>query len=139
MLTTLRLGLSHLPNHIFIHNFLYTINLFCNCLSDKEKISHFFSTAQRFGKTEVPFWAKFLKIDLDILTCTNSKIVKTLLFGDIASNQFDNNGIFNTTIKFIVSSRRSDGTLFFSDLDVRRWAASNMTDVFKILILIFLY
>ena len=55
------------------------------------------------------------EINSKILICTNSKIVETLLFGDTLFNQFDNKGIFNATITFIVSSKRFWWHSFFSD------------------------
>ena len=43
LLTRLRLGLSHLREHKFNHNFLDTINSLCPCSLESESTTHFFS------------------------------------------------------------------------------------------------
>ena len=42
LMTRLRLGLSHLCEHKFNHNFQNCINLLCSCGMDIESMSHFF-------------------------------------------------------------------------------------------------
>ena len=41
LLTRLRLGLSHLRDHKFKHNFQDTVNLICNCGEDIESLYHY--------------------------------------------------------------------------------------------------
>ena len=50
-----------------------------------------------------------------MLACTDSKNVEALLFRDTLFNQFDNNKILNETITSVVSSKRFDDALFYSD------------------------
>ena len=45
LMTRLRLGLSHLREHKFNHNFQNCINPLCSCGMDIESTPHFFSTA----------------------------------------------------------------------------------------------
>ena len=60
-------------------------------------------------------------------------MVKTLLFNDTLFNQFDNNKILNATITFLVSLKRSDGNIFYSDYAERKRARSNTIQEFKTL------
>ena len=48
LLTRLRVGLSHLREHKFRHNFQDTINPLCSCSLETESISHFFSALPKF-------------------------------------------------------------------------------------------
>ena len=49
LLTRLRLGLSHLNNHKFNHNFKYCINPFCSCSLSVENNVHFFLHCHHFS------------------------------------------------------------------------------------------
>ena len=42
LLTHLRLGLSHLNEHMFNHNFEDSINRLCSCTLEVESTAHFF-------------------------------------------------------------------------------------------------
>ena len=42
LVTRLRLGLSHLNEHRFNHNFESCVNPLCTCSLEAEKVSHFF-------------------------------------------------------------------------------------------------
>ena len=48
LLTRLRVGLSHLREHKFRHNFQDTINPLCSCSLEIESTSHFFSALPKF-------------------------------------------------------------------------------------------
>ena len=48
LLTRLRLGLSHLREHKFSHNFRNTINPLCPCNLEVESVSHYFLRCQNF-------------------------------------------------------------------------------------------
>ena len=47
LLTRLLLGLSHLREHKFKHNFQDTLNPLCNCGMDVESSTHFYSSVPR--------------------------------------------------------------------------------------------
>ena len=53
LVTTLRLGLSHLREDKFKHSFQDTINLLCNCDQDIESSTHFFLHCLFFRKYEL--------------------------------------------------------------------------------------
>ena len=72
LLTRLRLGLSHLNQHRFIHNFDNFINLLCTCVFEIESITHFF----------LHFYNYICKTLLDNLNLINTNILifsKTVL------------------------------------------------------------
>ena len=48
LLTCLRLGLSHLREHKFNHNFKNTLNPLCPCSLESESTSHFFLHCHNF-------------------------------------------------------------------------------------------
>ena len=60
------------------------------------------------------FHSENSKINSDLLTCSDSEIVETLLFGNILFNQFDNNRIVDDTIISIDPLKRFDVTPFHS-------------------------
>ena len=49
LLTRLRLGLSHLLEHKFRHNFEDTLNLLCSCSNEAKTMLHFFQQCQFFN------------------------------------------------------------------------------------------
>lgn len=78
--------------------------------------SDYFYTTHTFSKKShhaqhcfINFWNQH-----DVLRDTEYKIVESLLFGYTLFTEFDNKKIFNATITFIISSKRFDGTVFYS-------------------------
>ena len=54
------------------------------------------------------------KINSDILTCTDAKIIETILFDDKLFSQFDSNRILDARIISIVSSKKINGIPLYS-------------------------
>ena len=67
LMTRLRLGLSHLREHIFKHSFQDTINLLCNCGQDIESAAHFF--------LHCPFFINERRIVLSTIHSLGSKLL----------------------------------------------------------------
>ena len=59
LLTRLRLGLGHLNEYKFNHDFKYTINFICICGGDIESTYHSFSTALKTVKQGKPSLTTF--------------------------------------------------------------------------------
>ena len=76
----------------------------------------FFFTAVLFllGKRTSPL-SKISEINSDILACTDSKTVETLLFDDTLFNRFGKNATYKAKITSVVSSKIFDDTFFYSD------------------------
>lgn len=82
----------------------------------KQESKSFFSLLLKcFGRKNKEMEDIFELYNSEILTCTDSKIVETLLFGDTLFNQFDSNINLNATNTFIVSLKPFYDTLFYSD------------------------
>ena len=89
----------------------------------------FFSSSKFLGE-RTTLLSQIPKIKSDILICTDSEIVETLMFGDTLFTQFDNKRILSATITFTVSLERFNDTLFYSDQSARKYANGNMSHEF---------
>ena len=107
----LRLGLSHLRYHKFKHNFLDTINPLCSCGSDIETSLHFLLYCQNFMECRNTLLRKSSEINSEWITLNDLALVETLLFGDNSFSQYDNSGILDAVMAFIVTSKRFDDPL----------------------------
>ena len=104
--TRLRLGLSHLREHNFNHNFQDTINPLCSCSFESESTNHFFLRCQNFMDLRNCLMNELIKIDSCILTLDEKSFTKFFLNGD---DRYDS--IIIASINFIYSSIRFDGQL----------------------------
>ena len=82
LLTRLRLGLSHLREHKFNHNFQDTINPLCPCSLESESTTHFFLRCQNFTDLRKCLMNELIKIDSCILALDEKSLTKLLLYGD---------------------------------------------------------
>ena len=64
LLARLRVGLSHLREHKFRHNFLDSIDPFCNCGRHIETTIHFFLHCSLFL---IPSWTFIIKVTLYVI------------------------------------------------------------------------
>ena len=81
LLTRLRLGLSHLNDHKFNHNFRDCIKPLCSCSLSVENSVHFFLHCHHFSLQRQTLRNNFKSIDKDIINATDSDLVNILLFG----------------------------------------------------------
>ena len=96
LLSRLRLGLSHLREHKFKHNFQDSLNPFCNCGKGEERLA-LLNTIKN--------------IDMSILQQSDSKFTSVLLFGDTSFDNNKNTFILDATIDYIISTGRFDELL----------------------------
>ena len=82
LMTPLRLGLSHLREHKFNHNFQNCINPLCGCGLDIESTSHFFLHCPLFDDNRITLLSNLSKIDCNLIETNESSLTETLLFGD---------------------------------------------------------
>ena len=114
LLTRLRLGLSHLNEHRFNHNFQSCINPLCSCSLAIESTTHFLLHCNHFsniGSTLINSINEVLGSITNISDLSNCAMVKILLFGDQNYTQVENAYIINATIKYLVDSERVNGPL----------------------------
>ena len=108
LITRLRLGLSHLRDHKFKHNFLNCLNPICCCGQDIETTFHYLLRFPIFSDERSTFFDNIRSIDENVLSGNDPKNSDTLLFGISSFNDTQNTSILNTTIYYILSSKRFD-------------------------------
>ena len=108
LITRLRLGSSHLRDHKFKHNFLYCLNPICCCGKDIETTVHYLLHCPIFSDERSIFFNNFRSIDENVLSGSDSRISETLLFGISSFNDTKNTSILNTTVYYILSTKRFD-------------------------------
>ena len=108
LITRLRLGLSHLRDHKFKHNFLDCLNPICYCGQDIETSVHYLLHCPIFSDERSIFFNNIRRIDENILSDSDPKISDTLLFGNSSFNDTKNTSILNTTIDYILSTKKFD-------------------------------
>ena len=102
----LRLGLSHLRDHKFKCNFLDCLNLVCCCGKDSETTVHYLLHCPFFSDERSILFNTIRSINENDLSGSDSRISETLLFGISSFNDTKNTSILNTTIDYILSTKR---------------------------------
>ena len=112
LLTRLRLGLSHLNEHKFRHNFRDTLNPMCLCMTEPETTSHFLLRCCNFDNLRNSLMNDLSYIDNSILFLTESNLNHLLLFGNNKYDTNTNKMILTRVIKFIKDTNRFEGSLY---------------------------
>ena len=112
LLTRLRLGLSHLRDHKFKHNFQDTLNPICNCGEDIETSSNYLLHCSHYTNERLDFLNVIEGIDNSILELVDSRIVEVILYGRKFLDISSNTNILNATIDFLLETNRFDERLF---------------------------
>ena len=81
LLTRLRIGLSHLKEHKFKHNFQDPVDPLCSCGNDMESKVHFFLHCPNFTTQRQSLLNKLGSINASIMAENENSVVRTLLFG----------------------------------------------------------
>ena len=113
-LTRLRLGLSHLREHKFNHNFQDTVNPFCSCGQEIETTSHFLLHCPLYSDSRTTFLNNIKSIKSDVLEKSDIISTNLLLYGDMSLSTENNTSILNFTIKFLPDSGRFEEPLFYN-------------------------
>ena len=112
LLTRLRLGLSHLGDHKFRHNFQDCVSPMCYCGLDIETTTHFLLHCSNHHCARTTLFHKINQVSGTISRQSDSTIAKILLFGDNKLD-FETNKIFLiSTIEFISLTKRFRCPLF---------------------------
>ena len=114
LLTRLMLGLSHLRDHKFKQSFQDSLNPICNCGVDVETTTHYLLHCPLFSDERLILINNIQNIDNNILNLNDSRFSEVLLFGNSSFNKTKNTSVLNTTIEYIVSSKRFEVPLFDS-------------------------
>ena len=111
LLTRLRVGLSHLREHKFKHNFQDSVNPLCDCSCEIETTSHFLLHCLHFCNERKVLLSKIKEIDSTILSKNDSDTTQILLYGASSFDMQTNTSIVNATLDFLIQTKRFDGPL----------------------------
>ena len=82
LLTRIRLGLSHLREHKFRHNFQDTVNPLCTCSLEIEDTNHFFLRCLNFSTCRTTFLNELNIIGPSLISLNDNEFVEILIFGN---------------------------------------------------------
>ena len=88
LLSRLWLGLGHLNEHRFNHNFQNCFNPLCTCRLEVESTSHFFLHCLHYKDIHATLLKERNSVDENILKLSDNTLINLLLYGD---RQFDSN------------------------------------------------
>ena len=111
LLRRLRLGLSHLNEHKFRHNFADCVNPLCSCSIEPETTLHFFLHCHNFLNIRRKLFDKIKLLDETLLQLNDESLLTVLLFGSKIYNEQVNVQILNASIDYIIDSDRFTGSL----------------------------
>jgi len=113
-LTRLRLGLSHLNDHKFKHNFRDCINPLCSCSLEPETTAHYFLRCNHYCDIRTDLMND-LNSEIDSFpTLSDDRKVILLLYGDAKLDHNKNSRILTASIDYIMRSERFSGPLFWT-------------------------
>ena len=112
LLTRLRLGLSHLNEHRFNHNFEGCIKPLCTCTLEVESTTHFFLHCHYYNNICKTLLDDLKVINVNILKLSETALTDLLLYGEASFDMIQNKMILTASIKFIVDSDRFTGSIF---------------------------
>ena len=115
-LTRLRLGLSHLNENRFRHNFKDCINPLCSCSLEVENTLHFFLHCHHYSTFRMGLMNKVNQIDENFSYLSDDNKVSLLLYGDSRFDDNKNNFILSASITYILETERFSTSLFQSDV-----------------------
>ena len=106
LITRLRLGLSHLNEHRFKHNFNDCINPLCTCSLDIESTVHYFLHCNYYNNARISLLNDLNSVDRTLLSLSDSSLVNVLLYGGPQFDDSQKTYILNSSIKYILISDR---------------------------------
>ena len=112
LLTRLRLGLSHLNEHGFNHNFQNCINPLCTCSLEVESTAHFFLHCHHYLNIRAKLLNSLEVIDTILHKLSKEQLTRVLLYGFSQFDQNQNRNVLNSSIDYIVESKRFESSLF---------------------------
>ena len=112
ILKRLRLGLSHLHEHKFRHNFADTVNPLCSCALETESTDHFFLRCQNYVSFRTALMNELSSINSGIISLRPSALLEVILYGDKMLSDNSNQQILTATINYIKNTQRFEQSLF---------------------------
>ena len=106
LLTRLRLGLSHLNEHRFNHNFDNCINPLCTCTLETESTTRLFLHCYFYSNIRKALLVDLHVININIKNFSETVFTDLLLYGKSSFDKIQSKRILTTSIKYIVDSKR---------------------------------
>ena len=103
-LTKLRVGLSHLHEHKFRHNFRDSLNLICNCGNAIVSTKHYLLRCSNFKNERQTLLQNVRIVNPDLLSINEDALTHLLLYGDNSLTDNTNTFILNSVIEYIIST-----------------------------------
>ena len=101
LLTRLRLGLSHLNEHKFRHNFDDCVHPLCSCSIKPETTLHFFLHCCNVLYIRRKLFDKIKLLDETLLQLNDESLITVLLFGSKIYNEHVNAQILKASIGYM--------------------------------------
>ena len=111
LLAWLRLGLSHLIQHKFNHNFQDCLNPLCSCSLVVDSVSHFFLHCQYYSNICSTLLNELQSIDTNLLNQEDDIVIEIILYGSTKFNTNQNFRLLNSSIDDFLKSGRSSSSL----------------------------
>ena len=106
LITRLRLGLSHLREHNFRHNFQDTLNPICSCEENIETTTHYLLHCSNFLNERMTLLINLQNGEENILHRNYSRVSEILLFDNSSFNDAKNTSILYSTIQYIFDTKK---------------------------------
>ena len=111
-LTRLRLGLSHLNEHKFRHNFQDCLNPLCSCSLEVETTNHYFLHCHYYNDIRKTLLDTVKEItNICLSDFSDETLVNRLLYRNSIYSPKENKEVIKASINFILLSQRFAGAL----------------------------
>ena len=111
LLTWLKLGLSHLNQHKFNHNFQDCLNPLCSCSLVVDSVSHFLLHCQYCSNICSTLLNELQSIDKNLLNQEDDIVIEIILYESTKFNTNQNFRLLNSSIDDFLKSERSSSSL----------------------------
>ena len=111
ILTGLRLSFSHLRERKFKHSFQDCLNPLCNCGNEMETSTHYLLHFPTYTNERLTLLNKIKSVNCSILESSDAAVRQILLFDDNTLSNSSNTLILNSTIEYIISTQRFEGSI----------------------------
>ena len=112
LLTRLRLGLSHLNEHKYRHNFQDCLNPLCSGSLEIEDTTHYLLHCQHFSNNRYDLMNSVKSVIPNFQFLTDNNRIDILLYGDSRFDENKNKIVLEGTINYLKNSERFSGSLF---------------------------
>ena len=109
-LNRLRLGLSHLNEHIFRHHFQNCLNPPCSCSLEIEDTCHYLLHYQHFSNHRIYLMNSVKSVIINFESMTDNRKQDILLYGDSRFDENKNTIILQVIINHLKNSERFSGS-----------------------------